>query len=109
MKTEAVMERMIAFSEGNLHDINHFVKVYGYAQTIGRLEGLDDRTQLALEIAAIVHDIACPLCREKYVMQQASCRSRKALRWLKSCSRTWKNRFLNGCAGWSGIITPIRM
>jgi len=66
MKTEAVMERMIAFSEGNLHDINHFVKVYGYAQTIGRLEGLDDQTQLALEVAAIVHDIACPLCREKY-------------------------------------------
>ena len=37
-----------------------------YAKTIGELEGLDRKTQETLEIAAITHDIACPLCREKY-------------------------------------------
>ncbi len=30
------------------------------------MEGLDGQTQYVLEIAAITHDIACPLCREKY-------------------------------------------
>ncbi len=36
------------------------------AKTIGELEGLDRHTQEVLELAAVVHDIACPLCREKY-------------------------------------------
>ena len=61
-----LMEKMIAFSEGNIHDIDHFVRVWNYARTIGALEGLDADTQYVLEVAAIVHDIACPLCREKY-------------------------------------------
>ncbi|MEE1312944.1 MAG: HD domain-containing protein [Lachnospiraceae bacterium] len=61
-----IMKNMIAYSNGNLHDINHFIKVWGYAKTIGELEGLDKETQYILEIAAIIHDIACPLCREKY-------------------------------------------
>ena len=58
--------KMVAFSEGNLHDISHFLKVWGYAKTIGELEGLDSRAQFILETAALTHDIACPLCREKY-------------------------------------------
>ena len=58
--------KMIAYSNGNLHDINHFMKVYAYAKTIGECEGLDSQTQSILEAAALLHDIACPLCREKY-------------------------------------------
>lgn len=57
---------MIASSEGNQNDISHFMMVWAYARTIGYLEGLDERTQQILEIAALVHDIACPLCRVKY-------------------------------------------
>ena len=57
---------MVLDSAGNLHDINHFMKVYAYAKTIGECEQLDSNTQAALEAAAILHDIACPLCREKY-------------------------------------------
>lgn len=57
---------MIALSKGNLHDINHFLMVWAYARNIGLMEALDQRTQDILEIAALVHDIACPLCREKY-------------------------------------------
>lgn len=59
-------EKMIAYYQGNLHDINHFMKVWGFAKTIGELEGLDKNTQFILEAAAVTHDIACPLCREKY-------------------------------------------
>lgn len=66
MTIAEIMKRMIADSEGNLHDISHFIKVWGYAKTIGELEGLDEKTQFILEVSAIVHDIACPLCREKY-------------------------------------------
>lgn len=66
MTVAKIMKKMIDFSEGNLHDINHFLKVYVYAKTIGELENLDAETQFILEIAAITHDIACPLCREKY-------------------------------------------
>lgn len=61
-----IIEKMIESSAGNLHDINHFMKVWGYAKMIGELEQLDQHTQFILEIAAVTHDIACPLCREKY-------------------------------------------
>ncbi len=61
-----IMEKMIAFSDGNIHDIDHLIRVWTYAKTIGELEGLDAKTQFVLEVAAITHDIACPLCRKKY-------------------------------------------
>ncbi len=60
------IEKMIAFYDGNVHDIEHFLKVWGYAKTIGELEQLDAHTRETLELAAIAHDIACPLCRIKY-------------------------------------------
>lgn len=66
MTISEITKKMIAYSKGNRHDINHFMKVYAYAKTIGECEGLDETAQTVLEIAAIVHDIACPLCREKY-------------------------------------------
>ena len=60
------MEKIIAFSDGNIHDIDHLIRVWTYSKMIGELEGLDAQIQLVLEVAAITHDIACPLCREKY-------------------------------------------
>ena len=66
MTVAELMKRMITFSEGNIHDIDHFIRVWTYAKTIGELEKLDGETQYILEVAAITHDIACPLCREKY-------------------------------------------
>ena len=66
MKIAEFMEKMIVFSKENVHDIDHFMKVWAYAKTIGELENIDDETQYILEIAALTHDIACPLCREKY-------------------------------------------
>lgn len=61
-----ITEKMIHFYKGSQSDIGHFLKVYAYAKTIGKLERIDEKTQDTLEIAAIVHDIACPACREKY-------------------------------------------
>ena len=66
MIVAATTQKMIAFYRGNIHDIDHFLKVWAMAKTIGELEVLDKHAQEVLEIAAVVHDIACPLCREKY-------------------------------------------
>lgn len=62
----AATRKMIGFYHGNRHDIAHFLKVWAMAKTIGELEGLDRHTQEVLELAAVIHDIACPPCREKY-------------------------------------------
>ena len=66
MSVAAAIEKMTEFYKGNLHDVAHFMKVWGFARIIGQLEGLDQQTQQTLEYTAVVHDIACPLCREKY-------------------------------------------
>ena len=66
MIVSTAIQKMIEFYKGNLHDINHFLKVWAMAKTIGELEGLDAHAQEVLELTAVVHDIACPLCREKY-------------------------------------------
>lgn len=66
MIVAATTQKMIAFYRGNIHDIDHFLKVWAMAKTIGELEALDKHAQEVLELAAVVHDIACPLCREKY-------------------------------------------
>lgn len=66
MQYAAMINKMISFYGSNIHDIDHFLKVHAYASLIGTLEKLDTRTQNILEISAIVHDISCPLCREKY-------------------------------------------
>ena len=58
--------KMLHFYEGSLHDINHFIKVHSFARLIGEKEGLCGEAMDILECAAILHDIACPLCREKY-------------------------------------------
>ena len=52
---------MIEFYKGSRHDVNHFLKVWAMAKTIGELEGLDSHTQQVLELTAVIHDIACPL------------------------------------------------
>ncbi len=66
MLISRLAQKIIAVSEGNLHDINHLLKVYSYARTIGVAEGLPADTETILEAAALLHDIACPLCRIKY-------------------------------------------
>ena len=44
MSVAAAIEKMTEFYKGNLHDVAHFMKVWGFARTIGQLEGLDQQT-----------------------------------------------------------------
>lgn len=62
----ALTQRMIACPGNTPHDVGHLLKAWAYARTIGELEGLDENTQYTLEIAALTHDIACPMCRKTY-------------------------------------------
>lgn len=66
MIISSAIEKMTEFYKGNLHDIEHFLKVWAFAKTIGEQEKLDGHTQQNLELTSVIHDIACPLCREKY-------------------------------------------
>lgn len=61
-----IILKMTSISEGNLHDVNHFLKVWAFARTIGECEMTDETALSVLETAAVLHDIACPLCRAKY-------------------------------------------
>ena len=66
MTISRILVKMIDYSAGNRKDIHHLMKVHSYARIIGKGEGLSEELQKITEIAAIVHDIACPLCRNKY-------------------------------------------
>ena len=66
MTISEILRKMFAYSNGNIHDIDHLIRVWTYAKTIGELEGIDKDTQFILEVAAITHDIACTICCEKY-------------------------------------------
>ena len=49
MTISQIIEKMIAYSKGNIHDIDHFIRVWTYARTIGELEGLDRENLFVLE------------------------------------------------------------
>lgn len=61
-----LMDAMIDYDSGDPMRIHHFLKVHAFASAIGRGEGLDQRTQLILEAAALVHDIGIHLAEETY-------------------------------------------
>lgn len=44
MTIAQIIQKMISFSEGNIHDVDHFIRVWTYAKTIGELEQLDEET-----------------------------------------------------------------
>ena len=54
MIVSTAIQKMIEFYKGNRHDVNHFLKVWAMAKTIGELEGLDRHTQEVLELAAVI-------------------------------------------------------
>ena len=54
MCVSAAIEKMVEFYQGNLHDIEHFLKVWAFAKTIGEQEGLDRHTQQVLELASVM-------------------------------------------------------
>ena len=66
LKKSELISEMVKYYVGDIKRINHFMKVYSFAKTIGELEGLDNEKQEILEVAAIVHDIGIKVSEEKY-------------------------------------------
>jgi HD superfamily phosphodiesterase len=61
-----VLHSMICYYAGDARRINHFLKVYGFAKSIGENEGLTAPEQSILEIAAVTHDIGIKNSEIKY-------------------------------------------
>lgn len=61
-----IMNDMIEYFGEDVRRINHAIKVYGFAKTLGELEGLDNNGQFVLEVSAILHDIGIKVSEEKY-------------------------------------------
>lgn len=66
MTVGKIAEEMILYFGADTRRIAHFLKVYGYAKTIGELENLPEETQYILEITALMHDIGIKVSEEKY-------------------------------------------
>ncbi|OOM07346.1 HD domain-containing protein [Clostridium saccharobutylicum] len=65
-KTSTIINEMISYYEGDPRRINHFLKVFSFAKSIGELESLEDNDQYILEVAAIMHDIGIKVSEKKY-------------------------------------------
>jgi len=87
MLISKITQAMIAFSDGNIHDIDHFMRVWGYAKTIAELESLPPETRRIIEAAALLHDIACSLCREKYGCAKAEKQEKEGMPLAKEFLR----------------------
>lgn len=61
-----VINAMIEYYQKDARRIQHFLKVYGFAKTIGELEKLSKEQLEILEVAAVVHDIGIKISEEKY-------------------------------------------
>ncbi len=61
-----LVDAMKEYFGEDVRRINHFIKVYSFAQKIGSLEKLDEKTYDILCTAAIVHDIGIKPAEEKY-------------------------------------------
>ncbi|HAX18211.1 MAG TPA: HD family phosphohydrolase [Actinobacteria bacterium] len=81
---EKVIEKMIFYFEKDRKMINHTLKVFGFASTIGRLEGLPEEKQLTLELSSILHDIGIKISREKYNSSDAQYQEKEGPAIVKS-------------------------
>ena len=66
MNIQTILLEMCAFFGKDIKRVNHLLKVYAFAQMIGKAQGLDDRTQQIVEVAAAVHDIGIKESERKY-------------------------------------------
>ncbi|MGN1130844.1 MAG: HD domain-containing protein [Ruminococcus sp.] len=66
LKINDTINAMITYFKGDVKRIQHFLKVYAVARTIGINEKLPEDVQYLLEVAAITHDIGIKVSEEKF-------------------------------------------
>jgi len=106
---QSLFLKMIVFDRGQPDLIQHFTKVHSYARLIGLGEALSGEMLETLEAAALVHDIAIPLCLENTAPTPVAFRKRKDRRWHGRCLRIplLRRRSGKGSARWWACITPM--
>ncbi len=102
-----VLHEMIGYYKGDVRRINHFLKVYGFAKAIGAGEGLCEKEQEILEIAALTHDIGIKNSEQKFGSSAGTISRRRDRRKPKNFWRNWRlrRRLSSASAGLSHIIT----
>lgn len=65
MLKELIYEMILYFSQDPKR-VQHFLKVYAFADVISTKEGLDEKTKETLLVAAIVHDIGIKRGEEEF-------------------------------------------
>ena len=83
--TAVAIEKMIDFYQGNLRDIEHFLKVWAYAKTIGEQESVDENTQGILELESE------PLVKEFLEGMPVSEQKVERIIWLVTHHHTYTN------------------
>ena len=66
MNHSSLILAMTEYEIGSVERVNHFLKVFAFAKTIGEGEGFSPELQEITETAAIVHDIGIKPSLEKY-------------------------------------------
>lgn len=61
-----IISRMIVYFDGDVKRINHALKVYSFAKSLGELENIGTEKLEILEAAAILHDIGIKESERKY-------------------------------------------
>ena len=62
----SIIQAMIRYNQADPKRVQHALKVYAFAKSIGELEGLDEITMEILELAAVLHDIGIRNSEQKY-------------------------------------------
>ena len=78
MKSIKEISREVAFySKGHMRELDHLLRVWGFAREIADGEALSRRERYALEIAALTHNLAYPRCREQYGSEDPELQARE--------------------------------
>lgn len=72
-----LIAKAIAFDHGDARRIQHFLKVYTYADLIGKLEHIPASTQHTLVTAAVLHDIGIHAAEKNTAAPAAYIRNKK--------------------------------
>jgi len=61
-----ITNEMINYFGNDVRRINHALKVYSFAKTIGELENVSQEQKTIIEVTAVLHDIGIKVAEQKY-------------------------------------------
>ncbi|NRY80247.1 HD superfamily phosphohydrolase YqeK [Clostridium beijerinckii] len=84
-KISTIINEMIKYYAKDPRRVNHFLKVFSFAKSIGELENIDKKTQEILEVAAVMHDIGIKVSEENIILLLEIIKSLKGLQLQRKC------------------------